>query len=81
MHRTFVCCCDVLALKYLMQRLQMSQGKYAGNVVRMNPGLQKISYAALLSFYHKFVIPIVFVYGACQSNRLDLPFSLMNSLN
>ena len=37
MHHTFFCCRDALALKYLLQCLQTSQGTNADNEVKMNP--------------------------------------------
>ena len=79
MHHTFACCRDVLALKYLLQYLQMSQGMNAGNEVKTSPEFQKISCVALLSFCHRFATPTAFEYAASQNSHRDLPFSLRKS--
>ena len=79
MHHTFACCRDVLVQLCWLQCLQTSQVMNASNAVRMNPELQKISYAVPLSFCHIFEAAIAFVYAASQNNSQDLPFSLRKS--
>ena len=81
MHRTFVCCRDALALKDLLQWLQISQGMYVGNARKMNPEFLKISCVALLFFCHRFAAPTAFVYAASQNSHQDLPFSLRKNLS
>ena len=81
MHRTFACYHDVLVLQDLLQCLQMSQGMNVGNEVKTSLEFQKISCVALLFFCHIYEAAIAFEYVASQSNHLDLPFSLMNSLS
>ena len=79
MHRTFACYHDALALKGLLQCLQTSQGKCAGNARKTSPEFLRMFCAALLFFCHRFATPTAFAYVASQNSHQGLPFSLRKS--